>query len=119
MAATITPITPATPGLRVAQPQHVFPTLTAAQVERIAAHGRARWVEPGEVLAEPGQVRTHFFVVRSGWLEVVARTRDADMVVAVHRPGQFAGEVNMLSGRPSMFLLRAGEAGEVIQVSRD
>ena len=32
----------------------IFPTLTAAQIRRIATHGRARSVRPGEVLVEQG-----------------------------------------------------------------
>jgi thioredoxin reductase len=35
----------------------VFPTLTPAQMARVAAHGRTRAVRHGEVLIEPGDVR--------------------------------------------------------------
>ena len=46
--------------------EHVFPTLTPAQVARIAAHGRVRPVEGGEVLVGPDEPNTRFFVVRAG-----------------------------------------------------
>ena len=31
--------------------EHVFPTLTPAQIARIAAHGRVRAIREGEILA--------------------------------------------------------------------
>jgi CRP-like cAMP-binding protein len=43
-----------------------WPPLTRAQIERIAAHGRARRVERGEVLIELGKKIPLFFVVKSG-----------------------------------------------------
>ena len=42
---------------------HAFPTLTAAQIGRIAAHGRVRSIERGEVLVEAGAHVVPFFVV--------------------------------------------------------
>ena len=39
--------------------------------------------------------------------------------MAVLRPGQFTGEVTMLSGRRGLVRLRAGEAGAVIELERE
>ena len=39
--------------------------------------------------------------------------------MAVLRPGQFTGEVTMLSGRRGLVRMRAGEAGAVIEVERE
>jgi thioredoxin reductase (NADPH) len=104
------------PPVRAAQ---VFPTLTPAQIARIAAHGRRRAVKPGEVLLEAGARLVPFFIVAAGSLEAVQPTRDGEVLVTVHRPGQFTGEVNMLSGRPSLVGARAAEAGEVIELTRE
>ena len=49
----------------------IFPTLTAAQVGRIAAHGRARPIAPGDILVEAGDHVVPFFLVGSGAIEVV------------------------------------------------
>jgi thioredoxin reductase (NADPH) len=97
----------------------IFPTLTAEQVARVAAHGRARPVQSGEVLQSAGQQAESFFVVTSGSIELVRRSEDAEEIVGVQRPGQFTGEINMLSGRKALVSLRAGEPGEVIDVKRD
>jgi CRP-like cAMP-binding protein len=47
-------------------PEQMFPTLTPAQLARIAEHGRVRQVHPGEVLVQAGDPVMPFFVVRTG-----------------------------------------------------
>ncbi len=107
---------PLTPTSRV---EHLFPTLTEAQVARIAAHGHVRYLETGEVLIDPGEPNTRFFVVRSGNLEVIGMRGELDAVVAVHRPGNFTGDVRTLSGRRAFVRVRAAEPTEVIEVDRE
>jgi thioredoxin reductase (NADPH) len=97
----------------------MFPTLTPAQVERIAVHGHARPIRPGEVLVEAGEQVVPFFVVTRGQVEVVRPSGTTETLVAVHGPGQFTGEVNMLSGRPALLRARAGESGEVIELDHE
>jgi thioredoxin reductase (NADPH) len=97
----------------------VFPTLTASQVARIQSHGTVRRVERGQVLLEPGTPNVPLFVVRSGRLEAVRVTDDAEQVISNPGPGQFTGEVNSLSGRRSLVRIRVAESGEVIEIDRD
>jgi thioredoxin reductase (NADPH) len=99
--------------------ERMFPTLTAAQIERIAAHGRVRPIRPGEVLIEAGDHIVPFFVVTKGQVEVVRPSGTTETLVAVHGPGQFTGEVNMLSGRPALLRTRVRESGEVIELDRE
>src|ERR1700737_3319469 len=100
--------TPLTLTSRVDQ---VFPTLTPAQVKRIASHGRVRRVQSGEVLLEAGEQAEHFFVVITGRIEILRPSRDAEELVAVHRTGQFSGEVSTPSGRRAFNRTVAGESG--------
>jgi thioredoxin reductase (NADPH) len=93
--------------------------LTATQVERIASHGRVRRVEQGEVLIDPETPNVRIFVVLSGCLEAVRMSEDGEVVVATQRPGQFTGEVNMLSGRRGLVRIRVAEAGEVVEIDRE
>jgi thioredoxin reductase (NADPH) len=104
-----------------ARDERIFPTLTAAQLARVAPHGRLRRVERGDVLLETGTPNVPLFVVRSGRLEAV-RTSDDGVgrtVISTQRPGQFTGEVNSLSGRRSLVEIRVAEAGEVIEIARE
>ena len=97
----------------------LFPTLTAAQIARIEAHGAKRRVRPGEVLFEPGVHVAPFFVVTAGEIEIVRPSGDAETMVAVQGPGAFTGEANLLHGRPSFMRARANQAGEVIELTRE
>src|SRR5438477_1396070 len=115
MTAT-TPTFALTPGARA---EHVFPTLTSAQLARVATHGRVRPVAPGDVLAEAGEQAARFFVVTEGLIEVVRPVGTTEESVATFGPGQFTGEVAMLSGRRGFGRVRAVEPGEVIEVDRD
>jgi len=97
----------------------LFPVLTAEQIGRGALHGRVRHLRPGEVLAEVGQTQLPFFLVTAGSIEVVQPLGNRELVVAVHRRGQFSGEVTMLSGRRGLLRMRAAEVGEVIELDRE
>jgi thioredoxin reductase (NADPH) len=96
-----------------------FPTLTEAQIARVASHGHLRRVERGEVLVKAGVRNASFFVVVSGRLDIVQLSDAVETIVVVHKPGQISGELNLLSGRRAVFSIRAGEAGEVIEVDHE
>src|SRR5213080_2695864 len=98
--------------------EQIFPKLTPAQIRRIAARGHMRAVERGEVLYEQGHSAASFFVVVSGELEVVRPLFPVETLVTVYEPGQFTGEVGTLSGRRTLFLVRASKPSEVIELDR-
>src|SRR5258708_7033179 len=87
----------------------MFPTLTPAQMERVAAHGRLRTIRNGEVLAKEGDLVVPFFVVLRGQVEVVRTSLDSETQFRVHGPGQFNGEMNLLSGRRTLGTARVIE----------
>src|SRR3954447_19583124 len=89
-----------------ARPDQLFPTLTAAQMARIAAHGATRAVRRGERLVEGRAHAVPLFLVVARAVEIVQRLDEAETIAAVHGPGQFSGEVNMISGRRALFAAR-------------
>src|SRR5712691_1500004 len=99
--------------------EQIFPTLTQAQLERITSHGRAREVRTGEVLFEAGEEIFPFLVVTAGRIEMVRPSPTGDTIIAVHGPGQFSGEINMLSGRRALARARATERSAVVELDRD
>src|SRR4029453_7198212 len=99
--------------------ESVFPTLKPAQIERMAAIGRIRQVEPGEVLVEAGQKNAPIFVVKTGHVEVVQPSGPTEKPVALFAAGQFTGEISALFGRRILVRVRAKEAGEVIEIDRE
>jgi len=106
------------PDISPAHAALMFPTLTPAQIARIAAHGRERPIARGEVLIEAGDPIVPFFVVRSGEIEVIRPSTLGDALVAVHGPGRFTGEANMILGRRSLTRARATEPGVVVELTR-
>src|SRR5215469_6707442 len=102
--------------LTASRSEQIFPTLTAAQIARVAKHGRTRTVRSGEVLVEPGDRATPFFVVISGELEAVRPTGTIEKLLAIVRAGQFTGEIDVLSGRGAMARTRARQDGEIIEL---
>lgn len=115
---TDTIATPATLTL-TARIKQMFPTLTPEQMARIAAHGRRRRIENGEVLIAAGAEVVPFFVVTLGQIEISKPSGDTEELVAVHGPGEFSGEIQILSGRRALVQARASEAGEVIELDRE
>jgi thioredoxin reductase (NADPH) len=104
--------------LRISRVERIFPTLTPAQMSRIAPHGQMRPMQRGEVLYEQGDINVPFFVVVSGEVEIVSPSRAAETLVTVHGPGQFSGEVSYLSGRRALFRMRVVKSGELIELDR-
>jgi thioredoxin reductase (NADPH) len=98
--------------------EQIFPKLTPAQIRRIAARGRMRAMQRGEVLYDQGDRAAPFFVVVSGELEVVRPSVPIETLVTVYKSGQFSGEVATLSGRRTLFRVRAIEPGKVIELNR-
>jgi thioredoxin reductase (NADPH) len=98
--------------------ERIFPKLTPDQIHRIAAQGRVRSVQPGEVLIEQGDRTVPFFVVKTGEVEIVRPFGASETTITVHGYGEFTGEVNMLSGRRSLVRARVTKAGNVIELNR-
>jgi thioredoxin reductase (NADPH) len=96
----------------------VFPTLTPAQIARVAAHGHARQIKQGEVLLEVGD-QLRFFIVTAGKIDIVSVSGSTEALIVTLQPGQFTGEANMLSGRRQFARIRASTDGEVIEVERE
>jgi thioredoxin reductase (NADPH) len=104
--------------LTKSQREKIFPKLTSVQIDRIAAHGRTRSVQPGEVLIEQGDTSLPFFVVITGEMEILRPLGARETLVTVHGPSEFTGEVNMLSGRRSLVRARVTKPGKVIELNR-
>ena len=97
----------------------LFPTLTPAQIARLAAKGTKRAIQAGDVLVEAGAAQFPLIVVLEGELEVVRSTCNGEERITTHRQGQFSGELNLLTGRRGLATVRATMPGEVIEVQRD
>jgi len=95
-----------------------FPVLTPAQIERIAALGHREHAPARQVLFDEGEQNTRFFVVLSGAVEIVQPVGAIERPITVHGPGQFTGEINMLSARRSLARARTTVESELVVLDR-
>jgi thioredoxin reductase (NADPH) len=96
--------------------EQIFPTLTPKLRAHVAAHGQVRPTRLGQVLYDVGSARTPFYLVTQGEIELIQPSADATNLLRSLRPGQFTGEINLLSGRPALVQARVSEAGEVVEL---
>ncbi|HTV98373.1 MAG TPA: FAD-dependent oxidoreductase [Steroidobacteraceae bacterium] len=97
------------------QPQ-MYPKLSAAQIARLEPHGGKLATRAGQVLAEPGE-RHPMYVVLSGSIEVVQVGMAGEVLVALHVPGSFSGEMSTLRGVGAVVRMRVREAGEILVIT--
>ena len=96
-----------------------FPVLTAAQITRLRAGSRVRAVRQGEILFQPGDTEVPCFVLLSGSMEIVQPDLMGERTIATHGPGEFTGEITMISGQRCLVRGRVTEAGEFLEISAD
>jgi thioredoxin reductase (NADPH) len=96
-----------------------FPTLTPAQIARLAAHGTRVTVPEGKILAEPGDRHRQLFVVLSGSIEIVRPTLQGEQLLVVLTAGHFTGEMSTLRGVGSLARARVREAAELLSIPDD
>jgi len=96
-----------------------FPILGESQLEVLARRGRQRAVRAGEVLFAEGDRNFCFFVVVDGAVAIVEHSTENERLVRMHLPGEFTGDVDMLSGRGALVTARVDKEGTVIELGTD
>jgi thioredoxin reductase (NADPH) len=97
----------------------IFPMLTTTQIDRIRRESKLRKVKAGDLLFEPGDTNVPFFVLLSGAMEIVQPTLRGELEIVSHGPGQFTGEMSMISGQKCLVRGRVTEPGEFLELSND
>jgi thioredoxin reductase (NADPH) len=90
--------------------------LNAAQINRVRSGSKLRKVAAGEILFEPGDTSVPFFVLLSGRMEIVQPDLTGERPIATHGPGEFTGEMTMISGRRCLVRGRVTEPGEFLEM---
>jgi signal transduction histidine kinase len=97
----------------------LFPTFPPDVLEEVKREGIIRALEPEETLYVEGQGSYDFFVVLMGEVRITKRLGSEDQVLAVHRPGEFTGEISLLTGGPAVATARAVGPASVLQVKAE
>jgi thioredoxin reductase (NADPH) len=96
-----------------------FPVLTPKQIDSLRPYGNIRSVRAAEVLFEPGESGMSCFVVLSGKLDIAVPGLSGERVFVTYGPGQFSGEVVLISGARALSRGRVAEPGEFLEIGAD
>jgi thioredoxin reductase (NADPH) len=104
--------------IREARHDQIYPTLDPLEIERVRRFGEVRFFTAGEPLWIMGHVAPGLMVILAG--EVAVTDRDAfdnHKPIGIHGPGNFLGELALLSGRPALVDATARGAVEALIIA--
>ncbi|HMD50734.1 MAG TPA: FAD-dependent oxidoreductase, partial [Bryobacteraceae bacterium] len=96
--------------------EQMFPKLGETEIARLRPFGQERLTEAGEIVFKPGDTNVNLYVVLEGDIEIRSASGKTDDVVVLHEPGEFSGEVNMLSGRPSLVIGLTTQPSRLLEI---
>jgi thioredoxin reductase (NADPH) len=93
------------------------PVLSDEEMATLRRYGTVLRTTVGQVLFSPAGDRYELVVILSGEIEVTGDSHGQSVLYALHGPGQFAGELNLLTGQRPFITLRITAAGQVIAIA--
>ncbi|EMI54046.1 response regulator receiver modulated FAD- dependent pyridine nucleotide-disulfide oxidoreductase [Rhodopirellula sallentina SM41] len=94
-----------------------FPNISEEEMGCLERLGTMRQFSNGDVLFESGDSDFSFFVVRSGRVAITETSSGHPREVVVHEPGEFTGDVSMLTGRPAVVTATSVGDTEAIEIT--
>jgi thioredoxin reductase (NADPH) len=95
----------------------IYPTLDPLDIERVRRFGNVRSFAAGDSLWTVGQVAPGLMVVLAGTVAVIEHDQFGNHnQIGVHGPGNFLGELALLSGRPALVDAIAQEPLEALVI---
>src|SRR5580698_160446 len=92
-----------------------FPRLTSGEIALVKPLATACDYADGETIFRAGQADIDLYIVESGQMEILNPTDDHRLIVT-HGPGQFSGDIDLLTGRPVIVTAVARGATRLWQV---
>src|SRR5262252_8195039 len=92
-----------------------FPQLGSTELALIKSLATPCDCADGETVFRAGQADIDLYVVESGQVEIRNPT-DGDRLIVTHEPGQFSGDIDVLTGRPVIVTAVARGATRVWQI---
>jgi len=92
-----------------------FPTLDENEMHALCAHATPCTYRDGEKVFRAGDADIDLFVVESGGIDILNPTDD-DRLIVTHGPGQFAGDIDLLTRRPVIVTAVANGETKLLRV---
>ena len=93
-------------------------TLTDAQKRQLAEQSRIHLYGPGEIVVRQGETTAEMFIVQSGQFAVQRETNGRSVDVATIGPGEFFGEMALMTGEQRTATVRAVTPSTLIGVDQ-
>jgi signal transduction histidine kinase len=87
-------------------------------LDRVASQTTRRHVDAGRRLFDEGDPGAHAYVIAEGELEILKRSGDRDVLLAVRGPGEVIGEIALLEDAPRMATVRARSDAVLVEIPR-
>lgn len=97
----------------------LFPTLPVDRIREMCAHGDPVDLAPGETIFVEGQKDYPFCIVLEGRIRITRRIFGQETLLVIHGPGQFTGEISILSGGRAIATARAEGAAKILSFSNE
>ncbi len=95
----------------------LFPVLEGQYLRDLEACGTVLELKPGDILFREGDTTYCFYIVLSGQIKITKHLGLEEIVVTIHRQGEFTGDLNMLTGGMSQVTATSTDVSQVIQFS--
>ena len=94
----------------------LFPRLPIETVVRLRESGVEMELHDGDVLVTEGDSEYSFWVVLEGAVRITKRVAGVEQLLTVHGPGEFTGEISMLTGLGAIATGRAQGMCRVLRI---
>jgi len=101
------------------QSSTLFPSLSDEQMQCLIQEGTEVELNAGELLYSEGDPTYDFFVVLAGQIKITKQVDGRETVLAIHQPGEFTGELSLLTGGPTLATAQALSHSRLLQIKAD
>lgn len=97
----------------------LFPRLKAEHIAHLRECGDEIEFADNELIYSEGEPAESLYIVLEGAIKVTKHTATQDLTITVHRPGEFTGELSILTGGAHIATGRAQGPTRVIRIGAD
>lgn len=100
-------------------PADVNYTFNAEQIEMLKPYGQVISHAEGARLTKEGQTHQDFLVTLSGETHIFIETPDGEKRLGWMEPGQFTGDISVITGAAALVRVTMGKAGDLLHIRHE